>query len=829
MTTNTAPVAPPPADSRHYRRAIVDHLRVVGLLASLAAAAVALVEVPPHGGLPSNEQWWWLLASFLLAAAAQFRLHFEVAEPPVQPRGVSRRRMGAGVAVAGAMLWLVATHGFYSDWYGWFDRAWIGWLAGTALLACGLDVAMGWSLRIGRLFRPLWLLPVAALIGAGAAWVRLDGIGEFPGPAGITQIEDLQFGHWGAQFLDGERRRWEFIGHAWISAVSIAVGGPSLESMRTGYAIVGSLTVVAVLAWLRAAAGMAAAVAGAAFMAVSSWDAVVARIGFNPDVLPVAVLYAILIGPARRGRPSAYAIMGLLSGYLLWEYIAYRPAIAIAAIGAVWLSLRDRSAGWALRVGRPALMLALVGMMAVPLFGARMHGRVWEEYFNGLNRARAQKHYYNEEYDWRQIVQLRAERVLDTVGLLYFLGDASPARNLGRRPLVDPVSATLMLVGLAGCLVNPAVSLFGLFAVGFALTAFGAMVVTADFNALRLSVTIPYLYFFVGVAALSLLVAMRRAWGRLGWWLATLLLAAGLAWAARASVEFLAAYRGSPVVRKVARNNLAYLSNWLRENVDEVEQVVGVGGKSYNALIGNDAAWLRGRPIPGVLEWDVMTALRAWKQDWPTMFLVFAGRDTRDTARYVEWLLPEAQFTWIGDPEGFGADLAYTRFGGRPAELDAALEYAPCRGVRVEYRFLGEKPGEVRRVIQRVEPLIGLGTWPSEVVAAFYGGYWPRRLEVTYQAEFQVARPGMYLIEGDFYGAEPRIEVDAQSFARSRRVHLEAGAHAFRATADFAPLPEGLVARLLWNGPDSGNEKELIPFYAVAVPSDDCTGGDRGH
>lgn len=805
---------------------VADHARALAMAAALATAAVALAEVPAQGMPPRAEQWWWLLASLVLAGAAQFR---HLRPPPAAAAAattpVSRARLAVGCALSGVGggLWLWATMDFHRNWYTAFDRAWLAWLAGTALLGGGLDLLhrRGATPAVRSRGRAAWLVTAFA-IGGVAAWLRLAAIGEFPGPAGITQIEDLQFGHWGAQFLAGERRRWEFIGHAWISAAAIAAGGASLESMRTGYAIVGSLTVVAVCAWLRGAVGAAAALTGAAYMAVSSWDIVISRIGFNPDVLTVAVLYALLLGPTRRGRPSAYAAIGLLGGYLLWEYIAYRPATLFAAAGASWISVRDRGAGWWMRAGRPLLMLALIAMMSLPLFGARLQGRVWAEYFNGLDRARAQRHYYNESHDWRQAVELRVGRALDTAGLLFFLGDASPTRNLGRRPLVDPVSATLMLVGFAGCAVNPAMAMMGMFAAAFLFTAAGAMVVTSDFNALRMSVTIPYLYFFVGVAAAGLWTVWQRAWGRAGQGLAVIVLAAGLAWAARANIEFLAEYRAAPAVRKALRNNLAYLSNWLRDNVDADEQVVGVAGRSSNALIGNDAAWLRAHDIPGALEWDVVAALHAWRQDWPTMFLIFAGRDTQDTARFVQSLVPQAQFRFVADAELLGADLAWARVPGRPAGLDEGLRRIACRGAAVEYQFRGDRPGEVRKVIRRVEPLVGLSTWPSEVVAAFYAGYWPTRLAVTHSAEIEIRRGGEYLIEADFYGAEARIEMDDMQFVRSRRIHLDAGWHRLRVTGDFAPLPEGLVARLMWSGPDSGGIKELIPFYSVAAAVADC-------
>jgi len=803
-------------------RSAADHLRAVCMVISLGAAAAALAGVPPEGMFPSTEQWRLLLACFVFAALAQSGTRPTTPAAP-SPRAAAgaRQPIGVALAVAGVVLFVGASVRLYLDWNAEFDRAWLSWLGGAVLLGIGLDRVTGvWPMKT-TIARRGWLALALVVLFAAAAAVRLGSIAEFPGPAGITQIEDLQFGNWGARYLEGDRRRWEFIGHTWISALSIAIGGPHLLAMRTGYALVGALTVVAVFLWLRGAAGAVAPLIGAVFMVVSSWDAVVARIGFNPDVLTVAALFALLVGPARRGRPSAYVAMGLLSGYLLWEYIAYRPAVAFALVGGAAASLRDRSSGWLLRLGRPALVLAMIAVMSAPLFGARIKGRVWDEYFNGLNRARAQSHYYNDAYDWAQVFALRAERSLDTAALLFFQGDGSYARNLPHRPLVDPVSATLMLVGLAGCVAAPA-SLLGLFAAAFLATAAGAMVVTSDFNPLRLSVTIAYLYFFVGIAGVGIVTVWSRAWGRAGRALAVFVLAAGLVFAVRDNVSFLTRYWSAPSARRVVRNNLAYLSNWLGDNVLLGEQVVGVADKSSNAIVPNDAAWLRGRPMPGAVEWDVMTALRRWREGLPTLLLVFAGPDTRDTQKFIESILPGVRTKFVADDANLGGDLAFARLPGRPDALDAALDHLRCRGVAIEYEFRGAGPNKVLERLRRIDPLVGSSTWPSEVVATFYRGIAPRRLAVRYDAEIEIERGGSYLFESDFFGADPRIEINGRHVGRMRPVKLAPGRHRFHAIADFAPLPEGLTARFLWTGPDSGGQRELIPFYRIAVPHEDC-------
>lgn len=802
-----------------------NQLQALLVAVSLGLAAEALRVVPEAGMIPTPRQWWLLLGSFGCALLGLLRAPLPQSSELLHPLPSSRVRFWSGIAlaVAGAALCLVATRNFYFDWAREFDRTWVSWLLGTGLLGVGLDRAAGvWPApqREGR--RRMWIAVGLALLLGGA--VRLGMIHVFPGPGGATQIEDVQFGNWGAQFLAGERSRWEFIGHAWVSAVSIAIGGPQMLSMRVGYAIVGTLAVATVFFWLRFAAGNLAALAGTAFLVVSSWDAVVARIGFNPNVLTVGALFVLLLGPARRGRPSAYALMGLLSGYLLWEYIAYRPAAFFALLGGAYYSLRDRQAGWALRWGRPLLMVALIAMVATPLFGNRLRDRFMDEYLNPINRARATRHYYNEDYDWRTVLDMRVQRTVQTIGLLFFQGDSSPTRNLRYRPLVDPVSSTLMLVGFAFCLANPLRRLFGMFAVAFVVTTIGAMIITGELNTLRFSVTIPYLYFFAGLAAAGVYHVWGRAWGIVGRSAAVSLLVAGLGFASYSNLTFLHNYWTSDFARRAARYPLAFVADWFRRNVGPDEQVIGAAtGRGNEALGDSDGAWLRGRRIPGVLELDIMSALEGWKTSGPTVLVVFAGVDTRDTMKFLEYAIPGLEMEFIADELQAGSDVAFAHLPDRPARLDSIVAEMRCRGVRVEYRYIGEAADEVLHTLERVEPLIGLGTFAGEAVRIYHRGVHPRRLEIHYSATIRIDNPGLYRFEPNFYFGPVTIDIDGQRILPpDGGVRLSAGEHEFRAVADLAPLGGGWSARMMWRGPDTGGETELVPFYRIADPLPPC-------
>src|SRR5262249_7944445 len=161
---------------------------------------------------------------------------------------------------------------------------------------------------------------------------------------------------------------------AWLSGFGIHYIGPTLMAMRIPFAVVSVLKTVPLFVWLRLAAGTAGALVGTALYVCSSWDIILSRIPNNQDALIVAAAFALLAGPAGRGRPSAYVWLGFFGGYVLYEYIAYRPLAGFVLAAATVLSLRDTSVSRPLRVARVLIVVAMIGSMATPLFLARLKG-----------------------------------------------------------------------------------------------------------------------------------------------------------------------------------------------------------------------------------------------------------------------------------------------------------------------------------------------------------------------------------------------------------------------------------------------------------------------
>jgi hypothetical protein len=812
----------------------LDHVRA---LAVPLAAGCALYGLYPYEATPGPDVRSWQLLGVALAIAVIGQMAVPVRGTAVlsggHPIGRLRRVVGIVVFAGAAVLWGNATHWLYLNWGGNFDSAWLGWLAATVLMSVGLDVAWRrWSPEwIPR--RPLRLaLMIAALFAVGGVY-RFGNLWEFPGPYGITQIEDLQFGNWGAEFLAGNRSRWEFIGHAWLSALGIWLFGASLGAIRMIYALVSNLTVIAVFVWLRFSVGTVGALFGAGLLAVSSWDIVQSRIPFNPNILVVSAAFALVAGPARRGRPSAYVCLGMMCGYILWEYIAYRPLAVFAVFGVLIFSLRDRSVGWLARIFRPTLTVAMIATLVLPLFLNRLHGRVSDQYLNGLNRARAVEGYYDTDRSWQKTLEQRLKRAKQTTALLFYYGDSSPARNFKGRPLVDPISAVAMLIGFGFALSHWRRELFGLFAVAFLLTTAGAMIVTGDFNALRMTVTIPYLYFFAGCAGASLASSWQRAWGRPGVLLAIAVLAAAVAVAAYSNTRFLRDYWQSDFVKRAQRSNRVLLADWLRENAAPGEQVVGGAPRFADTLTGSDAAWLRGPPLKGSLSDDIQTSLREWKEPGPTVLLAFSWKATRGVQRYLEFLIPDLQMTFVEDPLDARGELAFAHLPTVPAGLSQRLEETRCRGARGVYEVVRHEGDPVR--ITQMVPYVDDSTWPSSFERTFFEAGPAKEIRMRYSSQIRVIEGGAYRFKAHIYPGKLELEIDDRTadHLTNQAVLLEPGLHRLEAKGVFKAMSKGLELNLFWEGPDTGGQPELMPFYRIAVEDPACLAsrdsGDMNH
>jgi hypothetical protein len=790
--------------------------RVVLLL--LAAVLAGVPSWLRRGSItPVGYEWFALAAALLLAVAGSWGVSLPgtALHGPSGPATKGRRAVGAVLLLAGVALWFSAPLVLLQSWNDYFDLGWSAWLGGTVLIAVGLDLV--WA----RWQRPTprqhgWWAALVVLL-AVAALYRFGTFYLFPGESHITQIEELQVGGMGTAYLMGWRQRWEYLSHAWLAALGIWLGGPSLMAMRAPFVCISILKAVPLFLWLRYAAGNTAAIVGTLLMAFSAWDVTYARSPTNQNTLIVAASFALLAGPARRGRPSAYAWLGLLGGYVFFEYVAYRLVGLFALTGSLLATLRTDSPWWA-KLARPAVTAALIATMATTLYLHLDRTGQMYQFFDGWGRARANTSYYRAEDSLAERGRHIGERSLQTVGLFYFHGDESPVRNLRAEPMIDPVTAALLLLGVAYGLANPLRNTSGLAVAALAMTLGGTMIATGNFDPIRAGGTVPYVYGLAGWGAACLLEVMSTALGRWGRRVGIAFLGVALLLAFVDNTRFLKIFLESTLIRDNQFRDLAYLSGWVGRNVRPGERVLAIAPGNSFLFEGNDAAWMRGVQTEGAAVWDITTALERLRSKRPTLFMVYAGASTREVGQYLAWLLPSLPLEIVSGPKGPESDIAYVHLAAPPEDLPRRLEAtAACPGATAVFRILGNDEAELTHE-ERVVPFVDRSTFPHSVLS----DVWrlqdeTKSIRVQFNASFGVRQGGDYFIIADLAPGDGDLFVDGEHVETLTgvRLALQPGMHTLELRGVY-PAKVGLPsAELFWAGPDTGEQKQLMPLYRL--------------
>jgi len=801
-------------------------LRVVGLVISVVCVAAALYS--SRVDHRDDLAWRLLGVGFVLACLWQWGLVLEDTRVPPRLAAPTLRRaiVGGLLALCGGALWVWAPYGMYRNWVASFDRSWIAWLTGTALLGGGLDLLWGRWERPSAASRRRRLRLVLLVVGllAVSAVYRLGNVGSFPGEGYSTQVEDLQTGIFGLQFIEGGRWRWEYPSHTFAAAAGMWLVGPTFKGIRTALATLSTLKTIPVFLWLQFTVGPLGAAVGTALLVCSRWDVIYSRIPHPNQIFP-AIVFAFLAGPLRRGRPSAYVWLGFVGGYLLCEYIAYRPLILFILASAVVFSLSDVNTHWLLRLARPLITLLLIVDMGIPLFLSHLHGQVRRAYFDGLYRAQGYTEYYNPGDSWQRAVHKRVERTSAAVSLFFFRGDANLAHNLGGRPFIDPVTAIFFVLGVSYCIVHLGRGIFGLTVVSFLVMLAGTLVATGNFDIGRAAGTVTYVYALAGFGAAALAQVLTRASRRIGGALAMVLLTVAVPAAGYLNTSFLFAYWSSPQVRRAMRNNLALLSSWLYRNARKGERVVAVAPSWTQVLVPNDAMWLR-EGVSGIAVPDVETALRTLtKNPGPTLFVLFDGSNTPALQAYVEWLVPGLHMQFEPDPYDSDGEIAYAHLLDRPPDLAARIAQAHCLGVQGEYELFDSAGKSLARVTG-VAPFIDYTTWSSRMGDLINKFQNLAEIRMRFRTSLRIDTPGEYAFTQQGNAMQATLAIDGQRhLLYGAPAHLDAGVHAFEVEARFRRVDTAQI-RLFWRGPDSHDRPEVMPMYRLVEAEETRAGAE---
>ncbi len=470
----------------------------------------------------------------------------------------------------------------------------------------------------------------------GAAWKVWAGLGGSMLLAlvlRVYQLDVLPFGVWydeaghglqALRILSDPRYRPLFEGaiqgpthYVYLVAASFQLFGVSAASIRLASVLFGVLAVPAAFWVGRELFDRRVGLVLAYLVAVSSWLVTLSRLGMyatsSTPFFSLAVLACLLLA-LRRGRLIEFALSGLLLGLGLCFYTSFRlfvPVVGLFLLYAAFYEWRrthalPRTRFW---LGLAAMAVTATLVVAPLVWFATAHpdiywSRVQETFiFSGKSEA--------------ERLPALLENIKRHVLMFNWRGDPNGRHNLPGAPMLDDISAALMVVGLAYSLRRVRDPRYALLPVWLGLTLLGG-ILSLDFEApqsLRANGAVGAAYVLAVVPIAVLVRAWRVGDGRYYpnwvWWpLAAVLAMAGLAnvdtyfvkqandfstWAAHSTAETLTA----GLLKDLDDNTDAYVTSFFAGH-----PTLGFllpTSKPYRALATTDALPLDFAPGKGAL------------------------------------------------------------------------------------------------------------------------------------------------------------------------------------------------------------------------------------
>ena len=305
------------------------------------------------------------------------------------------------------------------------------------------------------------LLPIAVL--SVAAFLRLYDLATIP--SGFLTDEAFN-GLAALGIIDGERPIF-FAGNdgrevlfLYLQAISINLFGQSTLSLRLVSAFLGIATVVASYFVVRRMFGSRVALLATGWLALSLWHVIFSRIAWRTISLPLFValgIYCLWRGlqeiktQARAGtapsilspKPAAwFALGGTMIGLSLYTYSTARFAPFVIVALALYLALVHRDL---LPIAFPGFLLALTLTILVFL----PQGLFFAHHPDSFVERAREVTIVNPDLHGGNPGQAILNSAFRTLGMFSIKGDAGVDKNIPGRPIFDPVSALLMLFGIA--------------------------------------------------------------------------------------------------------------------------------------------------------------------------------------------------------------------------------------------------------------------------------------------------------------------------------------------------------------------------------------------
>lgn len=310
------------------------------------------------------------------------------------------------------------------------------------------------------------ILPIVVLLVA--IFLRLYSLGSVP--LGLLG-DEAENGLDALEIIDGERSIFLTENHGrealfiYLQAISIAVLGQTDLALRIVSAIMGILTVAAAFLLVRRMFGSRVALLTCGWLALSIWHVIFSRIGLRSISLPLFLavgFYCLWRGledvrsQAGAKRASTlpnnnikfpryaiwFALGGIVIGLSLHTYSTARFAPLVIVALALYAALLHRQL---LRQILPGLVLALVMSALVFLPLGNYFVQHPEDF---VERARIVT-IVNPALQEGNAAEAIFDSTLRSLGMFVVQGDSYWQRNISGRPVFDPISALLMVLGTA--------------------------------------------------------------------------------------------------------------------------------------------------------------------------------------------------------------------------------------------------------------------------------------------------------------------------------------------------------------------------------------------
>jgi len=364
-----------------------------------------------------------------------------------RPRLTSARSI-ACAALGGAAIALATQFALAHD--AGFPAVGLGFLVAAILFGLAARASAGDETPAGAPSSgvPLaWEIALGATVVALALFFRVYRFGDFPPglwyDEAVNGVEALTILHNHTIVLWSESNDGRATLFLYLLAGAIKLFGTSEAALRVVPVAAGMAAVVAFYFLARRLLTREAALAAAAFFAVSRWAVTFSRIAWEASLVPViemTSIYLLLRAVETRSR-TCFALGGVALATGLYTYVAFRMMPVVVLFMLAYIAVRERdllrrnAAGLAVFAAAFALAAAPIGAYAL------VHpDRVL---------ARTRRVSVTSEIQDRGSVRPLWNNAVSSLKMMNAAGDRNGRANLPGEPMLDAVTAALLVLGAA--------------------------------------------------------------------------------------------------------------------------------------------------------------------------------------------------------------------------------------------------------------------------------------------------------------------------------------------------------------------------------------------